>query len=85
MKTNLEPTVLTLLLQIYNQSWNSGKFPDNWREAIILPIFKKGKIKTDKSSNRPISLLSCLGKVMERMINTRLMQHLEGNHLLAND
>jgi hypothetical protein len=84
MIKNLGPTALTLLLQIYNQSWTSGKFPDNWREAIILPVFKKGKIQTDKSSYRPISLLSCPCKVMERMIHTRLMQHLEGNHLLAN-
>jgi hypothetical protein len=84
MKNNLRPIAFTLLLQIYNQSWISGKFHDNWREVIILPIFKKGKIKTGISIYRPNNLLSCFGKVMERTIHTRLMQHLEVNHLLEN-
>ena len=60
------------------------KLPDRWREAVIIPIRKKQKDKTKKSSYRPISLLSCLGKVMERMVSTRLLKDLEENHLLSN-
>ena len=71
-------------LLIINQSWESGKFPDSWKEAVIIPIKKKGKEKTQKTSYRPISLLSCLGKVMERMVNARLLKHLEENQLLSN-
>ena len=72
------------LLLIFNQSWQSGKLPDSWREAVIVPVLKKQKDKTKKTSYRPISLLSCLGKLMERMVNARLLTHLEENNLLKN-
>ena len=65
------------LLDIYNQSWNTGTFPTSWKEAIIIPTLKKGKDRHSKTSYRPISLLSCLGKTMERMVNRRLQHHLE--------
>ncbi|BFZ17227.1 hypothetical protein BsWGS_20266 [Bradybaena similaris] len=84
MITHLGPAAKEKLLLIYNQSWNSGKFPDKWRKAVILPIKKSQKPKSDKASYRPISLLRSLGKVMERMVNTRLMKNLEEKHLIPN-
>ena len=71
------------LLDIYNHSWNTGTFPTSWKEAIIIPILKKGKDRHSKTSYRPINLLSCLGKTMERMVNRRLQHHLEKNGLLS--
>uniref|UniRef100_A0A0B7BSI4 Reverse transcriptase domain-containing protein n=1 Tax=Arion vulgaris TaxID=1028688 RepID=A0A0B7BSI4_9EUPU len=70
------------LLEIFNCSWKSGVIPKEWKEAILIPIKKTGKDPTDPSSYRPISLLSCVGKLLERMINTRLMWHLEEKGLL---
>ena len=35
-----------MLLQIFNLSWHSGKFPSKWTEAHIRPILKKGKRQT---------------------------------------
>ena len=43
----------------------------------MIPILKRGKDKSKAESYRPISLTSCVGKLMERLINTRLMWHLE--------
>ena len=71
------------LLDIYNHSWNTGTFPTSWKEAIIIPILKKEKDRHSKTSYRPISLLSCLGKTMERMVNRCLQHHLEKNGLLS--
>ena len=48
MIRNLRPSARRKLLQIYNQSWNTGKFPDKWREAFIVRIRKKQKDKTKK-------------------------------------
>ena len=48
----------------------------------MVPIPKKGKDKTDPNSYRPISLLSCTSKLMERIVNTRLVWHLEKKWLL---
>ena len=70
------------LLDIYNQSWNTGIFPSSWKEAIIKPILEKGKNRHDKTTYRPISLLICLEKAMERMVNRRLQHHLEKNCLI---
>ena len=51
------------------------------KKATIIPIHKKGKDKKDPNSYRPISLLSCLGKVLERVINRRLIAFLEEDDL----
>ena len=52
-------------------------------KATIIPIHKKGKDKKDPNSYRPISLLSCLGKVVERIINWRLISFLEERQILS--
>ena len=65
------------LLDVFNQSWTTGNFPTTWKEAIMVPVPKQGKDRNDKNSYRPISLLSCMGKTMERMVNKRLTHHLE--------
>nr|KAG5694925.1 hypothetical protein BaRGS_025086 [Batillaria attramentaria] len=46
---------------------------------------KRKKDPAKKTSYRPISLLSCLGKTLERMINKRLMWHLESNNLITKE
>ena len=43
----------------------------------MIPILKRGKDKSKAESYRPVSLTSCMGKLTERLINTRLMWHLE--------
>ena len=52
------------LLDIFNQSSNSGEFPHSWKEVVITPILKKGKDRHDTAGYRPVSLLSCLSKAM---------------------
>ena len=61
------------LLAIYKQSWHNGRVPSKWKEAHIQPIHKKGKDKRQTGSYRPISLLSCTGKPLERVVNRRLV------------
>ena len=70
------------LLDLFNQSWNEGKSPENWGKAVIIPILKPYKDKTDPASYRPISLTSALTKIMQRMIKARLVPYLEKNNLL---
>ncbi|BFZ07875.1 hypothetical protein BsWGS_10914 [Bradybaena similaris] len=83
MIINLGPAAKTKLLEIYNHSWMNGTVPQVWREAITIPIHKKGKCKSQASSYRPISLTSTVGKVLERVVNHRLKWHLESEHILA--
>ena len=71
------------LLGIFNNSWKTGHVPQSWREADMVPIHKKGKDRANTDSYRPISLTSCAGKLMERMINTCLVWHLEKNNIIT--
>ncbi|GFW51977.1 probable RNA-directed DNA polymerase from transposon X-element [Trichonephila clavipes] len=57
--------------------WKEHCFPSSWREAIVIPNLKPGKVATDPLSYRPIALTSCFCKTFERMANTRLVYVLE--------
>ena len=72
-----------LLLDIFNNIWQSGNFPDCWREATVIPLPKPGKDHSDPNNYRPISLTSCVCKTFERMINERLVWYLENNNILT--
>ena len=54
-----------------------------WEEAVFISVPKKGKDKKNPRSCRPISLLSCAGKLLERMVNWHLISHLESNSVLS--
>ena len=77
-----EPAQL-LLLSLFNRSWLSHTFPSCWKPTTIIPIHKPGKPTSFLSSFRPISLTSCISKLFERLILSRLTFHLESNHLLS--
>ena len=63
--------------------WETGKFPESWELATIIPIPKPGKDHAEPNSYRPIALTSCLCKTLERMINVRLVWYLESNNLIS--
>ena len=73
----LPESCLNVLLNVYNDVWESGNFPPSWREALVIPIPKPGKDLKDPKNYRPIALTSCLCKTMERMVNARLVHCLE--------
>ena len=67
---------LESLLEILNDIWITGKFPEEWKKAIIIPIPKPNKDHTEATNYRPIALTSCLCKTMERMKNNCTNDHL---------
>ena len=77
-----EPEQL-LLLFLFNRSWYSHNFPSCWKSTTIIPIHKPGKPTFSPFSSRPISLISCISKLFERLILSRLTLYLESNHLLS--
>jgi len=62
--------------------WSEGKMPAAWKHALVLPLRKADKPGHDPLSYRPISLTSCLCKIMEKMVTKRLTWYLESNNLL---
>jgi ribonuclease HI/endonuclease/exonuclease/phosphatase family metal-dependent hydrolase len=71
------------LLQIYNLIWTTHRFPQRWTQAIVLPFKKPNKTDSMPSSYRPISLTCNMCKVLEKMVNRRLLWRLESNNLLS--
>jgi len=61
------------LYKLLLHNWTIGSIPDNLRDALIVTIFKKGD-KTLCGNYRGIFLLSIAGKILARIICTRLSQ-----------
>lgn len=72
MLKNLSRKALVLVTSIFNASLRCYHFPHAWKTARVIPIHKKGKPSNLATSYRPISLLSTLGKVYEKVIEEEL-------------
>ena len=72
-----------LLLFLFNRSWCSHTFPSCWKPATVILIYKPGGPAFSPSSFRPISLASCISRLFELLILSRLTFHLKSSHLLS--
>ncbi|KAA0192253.1 hypothetical protein HAZT_HAZT006615 [Hyalella azteca] len=61
---HLPPAHHSALLAIFNQSFRLAELPREWQTSLVIPIPKPQKDPCAPSSHRPISLLSCEGKLM---------------------
>ena len=83
MLKHLPRSGMDFLLHIFNLSWSSHSFPSIWKTSSIIPIHKMGKPLDSPASFRPISLTSCVSKLFERIILSRLLFFLESNSILS--
>lgn len=77
MIRNLSRAAKQHFLCLYNQFWETSQYLKGWQEAIVTPILKEGKNPNDPTSYKPISLTYCLYKVLESIVNYRLIHYLE--------
>lgn len=83
MLSHLSDEGLQVLLALYNRVWDEGLIPAGWKEAVIVPIRKPGKDASKPVNYRPIALTSQMGKLMEKLVNGRLMHFVEEKGLLT--
>ena len=76
---------LKLICKLFNIYWETGDIPQELKHAVTIPILKPEKDPKMAKSYRPISLTSHLGKLMETIINSRLVHHLEENNIIASN
>ena len=69
------------LTAIFNASLKTGIFPDDWKTAVVTPVFEKGD-RSEASNYRPISLLPCVSKALEELVFKQLSLYLESHNLL---
>ena len=74
-------TIAKPLTHIINMSITSGQFPKELKCAKIVPIYKK-KLKTDPGNYRPVSILSIISKIFEKVVCDQLSEYLECNNLM---
>lgn len=71
------------ILNLYNNIFEKGVYPQHWKTALIIPIPKSNDELDQISGYRPISLLSCTGKILEKIIAKRLAWFANKNGLLS--
>jgi hypothetical protein len=80
----LLPNILKPLVHIVNISLSTGVFPSKLKVAKIIPIFKSGN-KQDVNNYRPISLLTTISKIFEKIYYNRLIKFLDKNSAIVNN
>jgi len=68
MLKNLPDSFVELLTELFNRSVIESAIPSEWNKAIVIPLLKAGKDPKLVDSYRPISLTSCVAKLIERVI-----------------
>ena len=76
--------ISTALTNIFNNSLSVGIFPDQIKIAQIVPVFKNGN-KFQVCNYRPISVLSPLSKIFEKLVYVRLLSFISKNKVLGNE
>ena len=71
------------LLSIINRIWKESSFPSVWDIAILLPFLKPCKDGSSLSNYHPIALTSYICKLMEKMVNVRLIWYLEQKRIIT--
>ena len=75
-------TLADILTHLFNLSLSNGVIPNQWKQAIIIPINKKGSY--DQPLNyRPVLLNSVMCHILENIIANKIMEHLINNNYLS--
>ena len=74
--------LMPLYVKIFNIVFNSGNVPESWLVGNIIPFYKNKGDQKDPQNYRPITILSCMGKLFTSILNCRLCKFLDSYLLL---
>jgi hypothetical protein len=84
LKDNID-ILAPFVVDLFNRSLSTGSVPPVFKDAFVTPLLKKaGMDPTDVRSYRPISNLSVLSKLLERLVAKQLVDYLTSSNLLPN-
>ena len=76
------PVIMKLLVVCFNELFDSESFPDDCKIAKVIALFKSGS-EIDFGIYRPISILSTISKVFEKLIYRRMVKFLQKYKILC--
>ena len=74
---NCEPELSCILAELFNKCLKEFCFPDCWKVSSVVPVFKNVGDRSTAKNYRPVSFLSVVSKVFEKLVNNRIVDHLE--------
>ena len=76
------PVLAPHLLRIVNKSLVTSRFPESWRLGTVVPIYKQAGDPSVASNFRPITLLSHLLKIVEKVASNQLSDYISQRNIL---
>ena len=74
---NCEPELSFILAELFNKCLKESRFPDCWKVSSVVLVFKNVGERSTAKNYCPVSLLSVVIKVFEKLVNNRIVDHLE--------
>ena len=74
---NCELELSYILAKLFNNCLKESCFPDCWKVSSVVPVFKNVGERSTSQNYCPVSLLSVLSKVFKKLVNNRIVDHLE--------
>ena len=70
---NCESELSYILAELFNMYLEVSCFPDCWKVSLVFPVFKNVGERSTAKNYRPVSLLSLVTKVFEKLVNNRIV------------
>ena len=74
---NCEPELSYILAELFNKCLKESCFPDCLKVSSVVPVFKNVGERSTAKNYRPVSPFSVVGKVFEKLLNKKIVDHLE--------
>ena len=66
-----------ILAELFNKCLEESCFQDCWKVSLVVPVLKNVRERSTAKNYRPVSLLSVVSKVFEKLVNNRIVDYLE--------
>ena len=77
VQKNCEPELCYILAELFNKCLKESSFPDCWKILSVVPVFKNVGERSTPKNYRSVSLFFVVSKVLEKLVNNRIFDHLE--------
>ena len=74
---NCNPELSYILAELFNKCLKEPCIPDCWKVSSVVPVFKNVGERSTTKNYHPVSLLSVVSKVFEKLVNNRIVGNLE--------